>query len=153
MRCPTALALCLTSAFLFSLGILSCSQHRHPLEPRVPPDKLEQAKKLKAPFGDTRAASPEIVAEGKKLFEGKGCLHCHGIKGKGDGPAKSLLVKHPPRDFSDCKWHEKRTDGELFWVLDHGVIGTGMVDQIPHQLNEEQAWKVIAYLRTLCTFQ
>lgn len=143
----------LLSSLLLGGALLSCAQHRHPSEPRVPAGKMEQAKSLKAPFGDTRTASPEIVAEGKKFFEGKGCLHCHGINGKGDGPAKSMLTLHPPRDFSDCKWHETRTDGELFWVLDHGVPGTGMVDHVPHQLNEAQAWKVIAYLRTFCTLR
>jgi mono/diheme cytochrome c family protein len=141
------------ASFLLSAGLLSCAQHRHPTEPRVPANKIEQAKALKAPFGDTKAASLEVVAEGKKLFETKACVHCHGAGGKGDGAAKSKLRDHPPRDFTDCKWHEKRTDGELYWVLDHGVPGTGMVDQVPHQLSELQAWKVVAYLRTLCPFK
>jgi mono/diheme cytochrome c family protein len=114
---------------------------------------MAEAKALKAPFGDARSASPEIVAEGKRLFDSKACVHCHGPSGKGDGPAASKLTSHPPRDFSDCRWQEKRTDGELFWVLDHGVPGTGMVDQVPHHLSEAQAWKVVAYLRTLCSFK
>lgn len=140
-------------ALLLFAGFLSCVHH-HPLQPRVPAGKMEQAKSLKAPFGDTKTASPEIVAEGKKLFEGKGaCFHCHGMTGKGDGPAASKLKPHPPRDFTDCKWHDSRTDGELYWILDHGSIGTGMVDFVPHQLTEAQAWKVVAYLRSFCTLK
>ena len=135
------------------ISLASCMPHRQPTEPRVAPQKLEQAKALKAPFGDTKSASPDIVAEGKRLFDRKSCVHCHGPGGKGDGAAASKLTHHPPRDFSDCKWHEKRTDGEIYWVLDHGVPGTGMVDQVPHHLSEAQAWKVAAYLRTLCTFK
>ena len=138
---------------LIAMGLTSCMQHRHPNEPRVPEQKLEQAKALKAPFGDAKSAPPEIVADGKRLFDSKACVHCHGPGGKGNGPAASKLTNHPPRDFSDCRWHEKRTDGELYWVLDHGVPGTGMVDQVPHHLTEAQAWKVVAYLRSLCTFQ
>lgn len=143
--------------FLLMVSVLSavaaCMQHRHPTEPRVPEAKLAAAKALKAPFGDAKSAAPEIVAEGKRLFDAKSCVHCHGSNGKGNGPAATKLTHHPPRDFSDCKWQDKRTDGELFWVLDHGVPGTGMVDQVPHQLSEAQAWKVVAYLRTLCTFK
>ena len=134
-------------------GVAACMQHRHPTEPRVPEAKLAEAKALKAPFGDAKSASPEIVAEGRRLFDTKSCVHCHGPNGKGNGPAATKLSNHPPRDFSDCKWHDKRTDGEIYWVLDHGVPGTGMVDQVPHHLSEAQAWNVVAYLRTLCTFK
>jgi mono/diheme cytochrome c family protein len=141
------------ASLLLSASFLSCTQHRHPTEPRVPASKIEQAKALKAPFGDAKGASPEVVAEGRKLFETKACIHCHGATGKGNGAAASKLSNHPPRDFTDCKWHDKRTDGELYWVLDHGVPGTGMVDQVPHHLSEAQAWKVVAYLRTLCSFK
>ncbi len=149
-RLPRLLFLCLVAA---SFGFLSCTQHKHPTEPRVPDQRLAEAKALKAPFGEARSASPEIVAEGKRLFDSKACVHCHGPEGKGNGPAANKSRQHPPRDFSDCKWHEKRTDGEIYWVLDHGVPGTAMVDQVPHHLTEAQAWKVVAYLRTLCTFQ
>jgi cytochrome c2 len=131
--------------------LLSCASH-DPLTPRVPPDKIDEARNLKAPFGDARSAPPEIVAQGKKLFEGKGsCYHCHGEGGKGDGPASDKLYHQPPADFTNCKWHESRTDGEIYWVLDHGVPGTAMVDQVHSgHLKEIEAWKIIAYLRTLC---
>jgi len=133
---------------------LSCMKH-DPLGAKVPPQKMEEAKALKAPFGDAKNASPEIVAEGKRLFEGKGaCIHCHGEGGKGDGPAGKKLYQHPPADFTNCKMHEVRTDGELFWTLDHGVPGTAMVDMVHSgKLKEIEAWKIIAYLRSLCTFK
>lgn len=143
-----------TLVLLITVGIVSCMDH-NPLRPRVPPAKLEAAKTLQAPFGDTRKAAPAIVAEGKKLYEGKGsCTHCHGVTGKGDGPAASKLQYHPPRDFTSCQWHDTRTDGELFWVIDHGVPGTGMVDHVHDgHLKEVEAWKIVAYLRTLCEFK
>lgn len=135
-------------------AVLSCAPH-DPLSPRVPPDKIEQARTWKAPFGDAKTASPDIVAEGKQLFEGKGsCYHCHGTGGKGDGPAADKLYHHPPSDFTSCKLHENRTDGELYWVLDHGSPGTAMVDQVHSgHLKEIEAWKIIAYLRSLCAFK
>lgn len=132
-------------------GLLSCTRH-DPLAPTVPTQKMAEAKALKAPFGAAKNASLEIVAEGKKLFEGKGaCTHCHGEGGKGDGPAGSKLYQHPAADFTSCKLHELRTDGELFWAMDHGVPGTAMVDMVHSgKLKEVEAWKIVAYLRSLC---
>ena len=133
-------------------GLLSSCMKHDPLAPKVPPHKMEEARGLKAPFGEAKNAPPAIVAEGKRLFEGKGaCTHCHGEEGKGDGPAGSKLYQHPAADFSNCKMHELRTDGELFWTMDHGVPGTAMVDMVHSgKLKEIEAWKIVAYLRSLC---
>lgn len=140
-------------AISLSLSLSTCTHQHDPLEKRVPENKIEQARKWKAPFGDARSASPEIVAAGKSLFEGRGnCYTCHGMDGKGDGRAASKLPLHPPRDFTDCKFHEARSDGELFWVVKYGIPGTGMVRQIPWKLSDEQTWKIVAYLRTFCEF-
>ncbi len=147
-----ALHVSLSLVFATVAGLsLSCAKH-DPLAPKVPLQKMEEAKALKAPFGDAKHAPPEIVAEGKKLFEGKGaCIHCHGEGGKGDGPAGAKLYQHPAADFSNCTMHELRTDGELFWTMDHGVPGTAMVDMVHSgKLKEIEAWKIVAYLRSLC---
>jgi hypothetical protein len=135
----------------FSVATLSCLQH-DPLKPRVPAAKIEEVRGWKAPFGDARQAPPEVVAAGKALYEGKGaCTHCHGEGGRGDGPAADKLYQHPPADFTSCRWQESRTDGEIYWVLDHGVPGSAMVDMVHSgKLKEIEAWKIIAYLRRLC---
>lgn len=156
MRFTVFPVIAFTLTLLVAAGIISCVEHHPlPLQPRVPASNLEEAKRLKAPFGDTRAAPPAIIAEGKKLFEGKGtCTHCHGLEGKGDGPAAHLLKPHPPTDFTNCKLHEVREDGELFWIIDNGSPGTGMVDHVHDgKLTEGEAWKIVAYLRTLCEFR
>lgn len=124
---------------------------RDPQEPRVPERKMEQAKRLKAPFGEAQRAPQEIITEGKKLYEGKGnCIVCHGVGGKGDGPAARMQRPHPPRDFTDCAVQKTRTDGELFWIIAHGSTGTGMPRFVPGMLTEEEAWKLVAYVRSLC---
>ena len=128
-------------------------RHQSPISPRVPDDKIAEAKNWKAPFGDTKTASQEIVAEGKQLFEGDGNCHmCHGMNGKGNGPAASKFRRHPPRNFTNCNFHEARTDGELFWVMKNGSPGTGMVAHVPWKISEEEGWKIVAYLRTFCEF-
>jgi hypothetical protein len=55
-----------------------------------------------------------------------------------------------PRDFTNCKFHKKRKDGELFWIIKNGSPGTGMVPLIPSAISEDEAWKVIAYERSFC---
>ena len=74
----------------------------------------------------TASKVADIIAKGKELYEGKGtCANCHGQTGEGDG-AGGMLLTPGPRNFTNCKFHKKRNDGELFWVLKNGSPGTGM---------------------------
>lgn len=134
------------TALMFVTATAAVAEERDPLKPRVPPDQIAEAKALKNPIPNT----PENVAKGKALFEGKGtCFNCHGKEGKGDGPAGQIL-NPSPRDFTNCKFHKKRKDGEMFWVIKNGSAGTGMVPLIPAAINEEEAWTIINYERTFC---
>lgn len=148
--CPSAgVALLATLA----LGILSCAGHP-PLEPRVTGAQAEEAKRLTAPFGNARRAPADIVAAGKVLYEGKGaCFYCHGLRGRADEPGARMFTPNPPRDFSDCNWHNERTDGEIFWIIKNGSLGTGMQALIPGMLNEDEAWRIVAYVRAFCKTQ
>jgi len=145
------LMLCsLLTAFAFVGGDLVSAKERDPLKKRVPKKERGAAMKLKAPFGKLKKASADIVAEGKKIFEGKGtCVNCHGKTGEGNGPAGKVL-NPSPRNFTNCKFHKKRKDGELFWVVKNGSPGTGMVSMVPATISEEDAWKVLAYERSFC---
>jgi mono/diheme cytochrome c family protein len=131
-------------------GIVSSAKELPPTVHRVPESQREVYKNIKAPFGDARAASAEILAEGKHLYEGKGsCYMCHGLNGKGDGPA-GPMVNPAPRNLTDCEFQKTREDGELFWIIKYGSRGTGMVGVVPGVLSEEEAWKIVAYLRSYC---
>ena len=139
-------------AIMAVVTIAACAPRQSTEDRGIPPSSKEEALSYKAPFGDTRTAPPEIVAEGKALYQGKGrCDFCHGISGKGDGPAASTHPLHPPRDFTNCAFQERRKDGELFWMIKYGSPGTGMQRLIPGVLSEEEGWKVVAYIRTFCT--
>lgn len=139
-------------SLLFALATLSCVESRHPTVDRVPSSAMAEALSYKAPFGAARAAPPDIVAKGKTLYEGKGqCALCHGVSGKGDGPAAHMHGIHPPRNFSDCTFQKEREDGELFWVIKNGSPNTGMISLIPSMLTEDEGWKIVAYLRTFCS--
>ncbi len=144
-------AVALITMMIFCTGNLALAgSERDPLKPRVPKAERGKAKKTKSPIGKLKNASPEIIAEGKKIFEGKGtCVNCHGKVGDGNGPAGKVL-NPGPRNFTNCKFHKKRKDGELFWVLKNGSPGTGMVAMIPATISEEDGWKVLAYERSFC---
>ncbi len=122
------------------------AEEKDPLKARVPPDQMADARNLKNPV----AATPENLAKGKAMFEGKGtCFNCHGKEGKGDGPA-GVILNPSPRNFTNCKFHKKRKDGELLWVIKNGSAGTGMVSLIPAVINEQEAWTIINYERSFC---
>lgn len=120
--------------------------------PRVPAGELSAAKAEKPPFAPT----PEILAEGKAIFLGRGtCFQCHGPEGKGDGGAAKVLPIQP-RDFTNPKFNKVRTPGEMMWVLKNGslgqsgkVPGTGMLPIVGQFLSEEDGWKVLLYERSL----
>jgi DMSO reductase family type II enzyme heme b subunit len=68
---------------------------------------------------------------GKALYEAK-CALCHGLTGKGDGPAADLLLPRP-RDFTAGKYKIRSTvagqlpsDGDLATVIRVGMPGTSM---------------------------
>ena len=141
----------LTAAMFLTSGLAIAGPEKDPLKSRVPAKERAKAKKNKSPYGKkSKKASAEVIAEGKAIFLGKGtCVNCHGKKGDGNGPAGKVL-NPGPRNFTNCKFHKKRKEGELMWVIKNGSPGTGMVPLIPATINEEEAWKVIAYERSFC---
>jgi mono/diheme cytochrome c family protein len=151
MHCKTRVGYFIFPAMMALVTIAACTP-RQPTADRVPSHAMEDALSYKAPFGDARTAPSEIVTAGKTLYEGKGnCILCHGISGKGDGPAAHMHDPHLPTDFTNCAVQNERKDGELFWVIKHGSPGTGMKSLIPAMLSEEEGWKIVAYVRTFCT--
>ena len=91
---------------LLSVSVVG-AEERDPLKARVPADQMSDARAAKNPV----AATPENIAKGKALFEGKGtCFNCHGKNGDGQGEAGKIL-NPSPRNFTNCKFHKKRKDG------------------------------------------
>ncbi len=114
--------------------------HKDIYYPRAPEALLEILQDMDNPFSPTR----KNIKEGSKVYFGKGlCVKCHGVNGKG------LEVQgHPPRNFTDPKWQDVRTDGEMMWVLKNGSPGTSMPIRVGRVISEEEAWKVILFIRT-----
>jgi mono/diheme cytochrome c family protein len=126
------------------LGAAAYAEEKDPTVSRVPADQKGAAKAMKNPVAKT----PENIAKGKAIYEGKGtCFNCHGTSGKGDGPAGQIL-NPSPRNFTNPKFHKNRTDGEMFWIIKNGSAGTGMVPLIGTAITEDDAWHVILYERS-----
>ena len=140
----------MTTRALLTIGVIitfwstmASAQGSHMMEPRVPADKLAEARALRNPI----SPSPEIIKKGKALYEGKGtCFNCHGTTGRGDGPGGKIL-NPAPRNFHHRGFWRHRSEGELFWVVKHGSPGTAMIP-FGGLLSDEEIWTVLEYERS-----
>ena len=134
------LTLIVAFALLFVWGGVAGAFHLDIYEPRVPSELLEELQDMDNPY----PATPERIEAGRKIYFGKGlCVTCHNHDGKG-----AKLPGHSPRDFTDAKWQEIRTDGEIMWVLRNGSAGTQMPVRVGKDISEEEGWSVIHFIRT-----
>jgi len=112
---------------------------------------------LAVAHGATVKPASEQAALGKAVFE-KSCKWCHGVKGKGDGPAAFF---HQPysgpraRDFTIANYRFRSTpsgylptDQDLFRTITKGIPG-----RMPSfaGLREIERWQVIAYIKAFNT--
>ena len=115
--------------------------HKDVYYPRAPEALLEILQDMDNPFPSTK----KNIKEGNKVYFGKGlCVKCHGVKGKG-----VKVPGHSPRNFTDAKWQDVRTDGEMMWVLKNGSPGTSMPIRVGKVISEKEGWKVILFIRSL----
>ena len=133
-----------TTVMLIGLVVAPApAAEQHLMQPRVPADKLAEARALTSPLPD----SAEIVEKGRALYNGKGtCFNCHGKGGEGDGPVAAQLDP-APRNFHHPGFWRHRTEGEIFWVIKHGSPGTSMIG-FAGQLTDEEMWAIIQYERS-----
>ena len=93
--------------------------------------------------GKTLPAEADAAA-GKDVYT-VNCESCHGVSGRGDGPA-GLALDPQPRNLPE--FIPQVGNDYLFWRVNTGVEGTSMVSWAG-VLTEEQIWNAIAYVRTL----
>lgn len=93
------------------------------------------------------AANAASIKSGLTLYN-KNCRHCHGLRGKGDGP---LAPRNPkPSDLTDGKWDHGSSDGEIFAVIWNGAPAP-MSEMKPMKgtLTEKNVWEIVNYLRSI----
>ena len=139
----TSHALIATAMLTCFVVALSLAAAQHMMQPLVPTDKLTETLALTSPL----PSSPEIVKQGKALYNGNGaCFNCHGKDGGGNVPVAAKLDPSP-RNFQHYGFWRHRTEGEIFWVIKNGSVGTSMVG-FGGQLTDQEIWSIIPYVRS-----
>lgn len=107
------------------------------------PEAYEQAgQELFNPYNDRIS---EVAESGKKMYD-INCAICHGAKGEGNGTivANGKYPAPPPSYFIDRLL--ELPDGKMF----HSVhYGKNLMGSYAAQLNKEERWKVISYIRKM----
>lgn len=89
--------------------------------------------------------TPEGLRKGRGLFQ-RHCTVCHGLKGKGDGPAGA-----DARDLTDPAVQRRLTDGEIFWKISNGRKKEDemAMPAFARQIGTEDRWKLVRFVRSL----
>lgn len=93
-------------------------------------------------------ASENNISAGKALYndsaEPVACAQCHGKRGDGNGPMASMF-NPAPRNFTCAATMRSIPDGQLYWIIKNGSIGTSM--PAFSQLSDDDIWQLVLYLR------
>jgi mono/diheme cytochrome c family protein len=91
-------------------------------------------------------ATEENIADGREHF-GHHCEICHGLDGQSTGVPFADKMAPPVPDLAS-KDIQDYADGQLKWIMDHGINPSGM-PAWKGILSDEEMWKVVHYLRHL----
>jgi mono/diheme cytochrome c family protein len=102
------------------------------------------------------AQQPAAAAPGKATYE-KWCSGCHGLDGKGKGPAANWMLPRP-RDFTQALYQIRTTetgglptDADIRHVIDEGMPGTAMPGW-KTKLSEAERNELVEYLKAFSPF-
>lgn len=93
-------------------------------------------------------ADQEILDEGERLYT-KFCQNCHGEKGLGDGPVASQEPGdglYPGVAALNSRAVRDNPPGQIYHVI---TYGRGLMGAHKGQLDPEQRWKIVHYVRKL----
>jgi len=94
---------------------------------------------LRNPFPPT----PASLAIGERIYRAN-CESCHGMDGRGNGPAAATLNPRPV-DFG-IHAAMGHSDALLFHWISYGVQGTAM-PAFARRLSAEERWHVLTFIR------
>jgi mono/diheme cytochrome c family protein len=99
------------------------------------------------PIPPPPANNKAAVSAGRKLYQESGCIECHGVSARGDGPSASKLsVK--PADLTQRPLKSGASAKDIVRTILTGLDGTTMPSF--HQvLPEEKIWLLAFYVQSL----
>lgn len=91
-------------------------------------------------------ATSENVAAGKEAFSHY-CVACHGMDGQNTGVPFAEHMS-PPVPLLASPEIQSYTDGQLKWVIDNGIMPSGMPGS-KGILSDEEIWSTVLFIRHL----
>jgi mono/diheme cytochrome c family protein len=99
-----------------------------------------------AEYTGSVAPTSENVAEGQRLYNIY-CWHCHGKKGKNDGPIfKDKKMPAPSWPNYQSDYIKELPNGKAFHTI---TYGKGLMGSHAFMLDPEERWKVIHFVKSL----
>jgi len=134
--------------YVFNLQYIARQNVNPPLPDSTSQKDLQivQAKTI-PPIDITKVSIPlpELLEKGKNIFTSV-CSSCHGMEGKGNGPASTGL-NSPPRNFtSKSGWKNGPKITQIFQTLQDGIPGSAMASY--EYLTPEEKFGLAHYIRT-----
>lgn len=124
------------------------------IEGRASPDSVAALaaaleRMLATAFGvamDDRASRAPSLRAGERIYAAN-CASCHGLRGRGDGPAASQLDPRPA-DLGDSVLLATSTPLDFYRRITHGVPGTAM-PSFSGTLSRDERWDAVAWVFAL----
>jgi mono/diheme cytochrome c family protein len=153
---PAVLIVVLLLVVLCLAGLGAALMLHDGLSASATPTKLEaflarHARQLATP-ADARSAVSPLQPTKENLHDARlhfadHCAFCHGNDGSGQTMMGGGMYPKPP-DLSAAET-QSLSDGELFWIIQHGVRFTGM-PAFGHMHGDPQdSWKLVLFIRHL----
>lgn len=98
-----------------------------------------------SPASNPLAGDPAALAAGLGHYKAN-CLDCHGAREIDASEFAKGLNPGPP--MLDMDSVQKMSDGQLFWVVSHGIRATGMPGFSPTHRPDE-IWQILTFVRHL----
>jgi len=92
------------------------------------------------------AFTPGVWADARAHFADH-CASCHGNDGRGDTElGRNLFPKAPDMRAAAT---QRKTDGEIYWIIENGIRLTGMPAWGPGGSDDMDTWKLVHFIRRL----
>jgi mono/diheme cytochrome c family protein len=91
-------------------------------------------------------STPDKVESGKQTFAFY-CIVCHGRDGQNTGVPFANSISPPIPSLASPRV-QSYTDGQLKWIIEHGIAPSGMPGS-KGILSDDDMWTIVVYLRHL----